>query len=84
VLANPQPHIGKEPLFDWSALEKCAGEPKALGPHDHLIIPVEPLGDGLRKRGLPVHLGHHLATMAMCTARDAAALLVSARGYKMA
>src|SRR5262249_23761815 len=69
LLADPQPHIGKiyhltgpqSQNMDFYAQEYS----KALGREIiYQDIPVEPWKDGLLKRGLPVHLVNHLATMA--------------------
>ena len=69
LLANPQPHIGKIYHLTGSQSENMqfyAQEySKALGRTiTFQDIPVEPWRDGLLKRGLPVHLVNHLATMA--------------------
>jgi uncharacterized protein YbjT (DUF2867 family) len=69
LLANPQPHIGniyhltgpQSENMDFFAQEYS----KALGRKiTYQDIPVEPWRDALLARGLPVHLVHHLATMA--------------------
>ena len=69
VLSEPQPHIGKtyhltgpqSENMDFYAREYS----KALGRTiTYQDIAVEPWRDGLIKRGLPVHLVNHLATMA--------------------
>lgn len=68
LLADPRPHIGKtyhltgpqSENMDFFAQEYS----KALGRTiTYQDIPVEPWRDGLLKRGLPVHLANHLATM---------------------
>jgi hypothetical protein len=69
LLANPQPHIGKIYHLTGPHSENMhfyAQEySKALGRTiTFQDIPVEPWRDGLLKRGLPVHLVDHLATMA--------------------
>jgi uncharacterized protein YbjT (DUF2867 family) len=69
LLANPQPHIGKTYHLTGPQSENMhfhAQEySKALGRTITFEdIPVEPWRDGLLKRGLPVHLVNHLATMA--------------------
>jgi uncharacterized protein YbjT (DUF2867 family) len=69
LLANPQPHIGKIYHLTGPQSENMhfyAREySKALGRTiTYQDIPVEPWRDALLKRGLPVHLVHHLATMA--------------------
>ena len=69
LLANPQPHIGKIYHLTGPQSENMqffAQEySKALGRTiTYLDIPVEPWRDALLKRGLPVHLVNHLATMA--------------------
>ncbi|MEP7152481.1 MAG: NAD(P)H-binding protein [Nitrospira sp.] len=69
LLANPQPHIGQiyhltgpqSETMQFYAQEYS----KALGRTiTYQDIPVEPWRDELLKRGLPVHLVNHLATMA--------------------
>src|SRR5262249_6671432 len=69
LLVNPQPQIGKIYHLPGPQSENMhfyAQEySKALGrtiPFQD--IPLEPWRDGLLKRGLPVHLVNHLATMA--------------------
>jgi uncharacterized protein YbjT (DUF2867 family) len=69
LLADPQPHIGKIYHLTGPQSENMyfyAQEySKALGRTiTYQDIPVEPWRDGLLKRGLPVHLVNHLATMA--------------------
>ena len=69
VLANPQPHIGKIYHLTGPQSENMhfyAQEySKALGRTiTYRDIPVEPWREELLKRGLPVHLVNHLATMA--------------------
>jgi uncharacterized protein YbjT (DUF2867 family) len=69
LLANPQPHIGKVYHLTGPQSENMhfyAQEySKALGRTiTFQDIPVGPWRDGLLKRGLPVHLVNHLATMA--------------------
>jgi uncharacterized protein YbjT (DUF2867 family) len=69
LLANPQPHIGKIYHLTGPQSENMhfyAQEySKALGRTiTYQDIPVEPWRDGLLKRGWPVHLVNHLATMA--------------------
>ena len=69
LLANPQPHIGKIYHLTGPQSENMqfyAKEySKALGRTiTYQDVPVEPWRDGLLKRGLPVHLVNHLATMA--------------------
>jgi len=69
LLANPQPHIGKIYHLTGPQSENMhfyAHEySKALGRTiTFQDIPVEPWRDALLKRGLPVHLVNHLATMA--------------------
>jgi uncharacterized protein YbjT (DUF2867 family) len=69
LLADPQPHIGKiyhltgpqSENMDFYAQEYSKALGRAITFQD---IPVEPWKDGLLKRGLPVHLVNHLATMA--------------------
>lgn len=69
VLADPQPHIGKiyhltgpqSENMDFFAQEYSKALGRAITYED---IPLEPWLDGLLKRGLPVHLVHHLATVA--------------------
>jgi uncharacterized protein YbjT (DUF2867 family) len=68
LLANPQPHIGKIYHLTGPQSENMhfyAQEySKALGRTiTFQDIPVEPWRDELLKRGLPVHLVNHLATM---------------------
>ncbi|HMI54335.1 MAG TPA: NAD(P)H-binding protein [Candidatus Saccharimonadales bacterium] len=68
LLANPQPHIGKIYHLTGPQSENMhffAQEySKALGRTiSFQDIPVEPWRDELLKRGLPVHLVNHLATM---------------------
>src|SRR4051812_32081778 len=69
ILANPQPHIGK--IYHLAGpqsenMQFFAQEySKALGRTiTYADMPVEAWRDGLLKRGLPVHLVDHLATMA--------------------
>jgi uncharacterized protein YbjT (DUF2867 family) len=69
LLANPQPHIGK--IYHLTGprsenMHSYAKEySKALGRTiTYQDIPVEPWRDALLKRGAPVHLVNHLATMA--------------------
>jgi len=69
LLTDPQPHIGKIYHLTGPQSENMhffAREySKALGRTiTYQDIPVEPWRDGLLKRGLPVHLVNHLATMA--------------------
>jgi uncharacterized protein YbjT (DUF2867 family) len=69
LLANPQSHIGKIYHLTGPQSENMhyfAKEySKALGRTiTYRDIPVEPWQDALLKRGLPVHLVNHLATMA--------------------
>jgi len=69
LLADPQPHIGKVYHLTGPQSENMhvfAQEySKALGRTiTFQDIPVEPWRDGLLERGLPLHLVHHLATMA--------------------
>jgi uncharacterized protein YbjT (DUF2867 family) len=69
LLANPQPHSGKIYHLTGPQSENMhffAQEySKALGRTiTFQDIPVEPWRDELLKRGLPVHLVNHLATMA--------------------
>ena len=69
LLADPQPHIGKTYHLTGPQSENMqvfAQEySKALGRTITFAdIPVEVWRDGLLKRGLPVHLVNHLATMA--------------------
>ena len=69
LLANPQPHIGKIYHLTGPQSENMhfyAREySKALGRTiTYQDISVEPWRDALLKRGLPVHLVKHLATMA--------------------
>jgi uncharacterized protein YbjT (DUF2867 family) len=69
LFVNPQPHIGKiyhstgpqSENMDFYAQEYSKALDRTITYQD---IPVEPWRDGLLKRGLPVHLVHHLATMA--------------------
>ena len=68
LLANPQPHIGKIYHLTGPQSENMhfyAQEySKALGRTiTYQDFPVEPWRDALLKRGLPVHLVNHLATM---------------------
>jgi uncharacterized protein YbjT (DUF2867 family) len=69
LLADPRPHIGK--IYHLTGpqsenMQVFAQEySKALGRAiTYQDIPVEPWRDGLLKRGLPIHLVHHLTTMA--------------------
>jgi uncharacterized protein YbjT (DUF2867 family) len=69
LLANPQPHIGK--IYHLTGPQSANMQffaqeySKALGRTiTFQDIPVEPWREGLLKRGLPVHLVNHLATMA--------------------
>jgi uncharacterized protein YbjT (DUF2867 family) len=69
LLANPQPHIGKIYHLTGPQSENMhffAQEySKALGRTiTYQDIPVNQWRDGLLERGLPVHLAHHLATIA--------------------
>jgi uncharacterized protein YbjT (DUF2867 family) len=69
LLENPEPHIGKIYHLTGPQSENMhfyAQEySKALGRTiTYQDIPVEPWRDALLKRGLPVHLVNHLATMA--------------------
>jgi uncharacterized protein YbjT (DUF2867 family) len=69
VLGDPQPHIGKTYHLTGPQSENMhlfAKEySKALGRTiTYADIPVEAWRDGLLKRGLPIHLVNHLATMA--------------------
>jgi uncharacterized protein YbjT (DUF2867 family) len=69
LLANPHPHIGKIYHLTGPQSENMhfyAQEySKALGRTiTYQDIPVEPWRDALLKRGLPIHLVNHLATMA--------------------
>ena len=69
LLVNPQPHIGKTYHLTGPQSENMhvyAQEySQALGRTiTCLDIPVEAWRDGLLKRGLPVYLVNHLATMA--------------------
>jgi len=69
LLTNPQPHIGKIYHLTGPQSENLhfyAREySKALGrPITYQDIPLAPWREGLLARGLPVHLVHHLATMA--------------------
>jgi hypothetical protein len=69
LLANPQPHVGKiyhltgpqSENMHFYAQEYSKALSRTVTFQD---IPVEPWRDGLLKRGLPVHLVNHLATMA--------------------
>jgi len=69
LLANPQEHIGKiyhltgpqSENMHFYAQEYSRGLGRTITYQD---IPVEPWRDELLKRGLPVHLVNHLATMA--------------------
>jgi uncharacterized protein YbjT (DUF2867 family) len=69
LLANPQPHIGKiyhltgprSENMHYFAKEYSSALGRTITYQD---IPVEPWRDALLKRGLPVHLVNHLATMA--------------------
>ena len=68
LLANPKPHLGKSYHLTGPQSENMhffAQEySKALGRTiTYQDIPVEPWRDELLKRGLPVHLVNHLATM---------------------
>jgi len=68
LLAHPQPHIGKiyhltgpqSENMHFYAQEYSRALGRAITYQD---IPVEPWRDELLKRGLPVHLVNHLATM---------------------
>src|SRR4029077_10554041 len=69
LLADPRPHIGK--IYHLTGprsenMESIAQEDsKALGRTITFVdMPVEVWREGLLKRGLPVHLVNHLATMA--------------------
>src|SRR5689334_23147710 len=69
LIVHPQPHIGRIYHLTGPQSENMhfyAREySKALGRTiTYQDIPVEPWRDGLIKRGLPVHLVNHLATMA--------------------
>jgi uncharacterized protein YbjT (DUF2867 family) len=69
LLADPRPHIGKVYHLTGPQSEDMhfyAREySEALGREiTYRDIPVGPWRDGLLKRGLPVHLVNHLATMA--------------------
>jgi uncharacterized protein YbjT (DUF2867 family) len=69
LLANPQPYVGKIYHLTGPQSENMhffAEEySKALGRTiTFQDIPVEPWRDALLERGLPVHLVHHLVTMA--------------------
>ena len=69
LLADPQPHIGKTYHLTGPQSENMhflAQEySKALGRTiSYQDIPVDAWRDGLLKRGLPIHLVSHLATMA--------------------
>ena len=69
LLADPQPHIGKiynltgpqSENMDFFAREYSKALGRTITFQD---IPVGPWRDALLERGLPVHLVHHLATMA--------------------
>jgi uncharacterized protein YbjT (DUF2867 family) len=69
LLADPRRHIGKiyhltgpqSENMQFFAQEYSKALGRAITYQD---IPVEPWRDALLKRGLPVHLVHHLATMA--------------------
>ena len=69
LLADPQPHIGKiyhltgpqSENMHFYAQEYSQALGRAISYQD---IPVGPWRDGLLARGLPIHLVHHLATMA--------------------
>jgi uncharacterized protein YbjT (DUF2867 family) len=69
LLENPQSHIGKiyhltgpqSENMHFYAQEYSKALGRTITYHD---IPVEPWRDDLLKRGLPVHLVNHLATMA--------------------
>lgn len=69
LLVDPQPHIGKiyhltgprSENMDFYAQEYSNALGRTITYQD---IPVEAWRDGLLKKGLPVHLVHHLATMA--------------------
>jgi uncharacterized protein YbjT (DUF2867 family) len=69
LLASPESHIGKiyhltgpqSENMDFYAEEYSKALGRAIAFQD---IPVEPWRDSLLKRGLPVHLVQHLATMA--------------------
>jgi uncharacterized protein YbjT (DUF2867 family) len=69
LLANPQAHIGKiyhltgpqSENMHFFAQEYSKALGRAITFQD---IPVEPWREGLLKRGLPIHLVNHLATMA--------------------
>src|SRR5215472_16852006 len=68
LLANPQPHIGKvyhltgprSENMHFFAKEYSTALGRTITYQD---IPVEPWRDALLKRGFPVHLVNHLATM---------------------
>jgi uncharacterized protein YbjT (DUF2867 family) len=69
LLTDPQPHIGK--IYNLTGPQSedmhfyAQEYSKALGRTiTFQDIPVEPWRDALLARGLPVHLVHHLATMA--------------------
>jgi len=69
LLASPQSHIGKTYHLTGPQSENmrfyAEAYSKALGRTiTFQDIPLEPWRDGLLKRGLPVHLVQHLATMA--------------------
>src|SRR5881394_1616014 len=69
LLADPQPHVGKiyhltgpqSENMHFFAKEYSRALGRAITYQD---IPVEAWRDGLLKRGLPVHLVNHVATMA--------------------
>ncbi len=69
LLADPQPHIGKiyhltgpqSENMHFYAEEYSKALDRTITYQD---VPVGPWRDGLLKRGLPVHLVNHLATMA--------------------
>jgi uncharacterized protein YbjT (DUF2867 family) len=69
LLVNPQPHIGKiyhltgpqSENMNFYAQEYSKALGRTITFQD---IPVKPWWDGLLERGVPVHLAHHLATMA--------------------
>ena len=69
LLADPQPHIGKiyhltgpqSENMQFYAKEYSKALDRTITYQD---VPVGPWRDGLLKRGLPVHLVNHLATMA--------------------
>src|SRR3989475_5593034 len=69
LLADPQPHIGKTYHLTGPQSENMRFFAKEYSQAlDRTItyqdIPVEAWRDGLLERGFPVHLVHHLATMA--------------------